>query len=276
MCRSAKASRRPRAAFTLVEVMCAMAILVFIMVMLSQILGSVTQAWVGGQRKANNFTKARVMLEMFARDIRGGVFRSDLAAFPGGQLSLYTNSQGVSSQGGSVRAVSLVTYSYSTDRSTLASLSTLQRGDTGILWSSDAASIAFGNTAGFGANAVHPRDTAAGVIAYKAVFLYADGTLSSTYSAGTSSPVSSSGTSSANPLCGVGLTLAVIDDQTLLQLNSAQFLGLRSLLEEGAHGTTSVKGDWEKMIKSGALNGYPMGVKANLKIFERYVTLPTL
>ncbi|HSI84088.1 MAG: type II secretion system protein J [Candidatus Methylacidiphilales bacterium] len=256
--------RGTHAGFTLAEMLVAMAVLAVIMVMLGQISQTVSQAWLDGQRKVNNFTKARAMLDMFARDVQGAVFRPDLAVFPGSDTIFYTRRPGVpSTSGGVVRNVSLVRYSYNTDQSTTTTISTLQRGDMAIPWNATASTIPFGNTTDFGTNTPTSRDTAPGVINYKVLFIYADGTNSLTYTASTT-----------NPVRAIGLTLAVVDDQSLKFLSLAQVLALRTALDANCSGTTSVKADWEKYLASGLpWNSYPKRLGVGFKIFERYVIL---
>lgn len=265
---------RPKTAFTLLEMMTAVAVLSIMMVMLGQILGMVSAAWIDGQSHVNNFTKARAMLNIFASDIQSGLFRSDLCAFPsdgsGGTLiKFYTKRQGLIPGGGTARDISIVQYAYGSDQSTPASMSTLQRGDLYFSWTSDASAITFGNTADFGSNTPVARDTAAGVVSYKVVFVYADGTLSTTYTASTS-----------NPLRAVGLTLAVVDDRTLQLLQAGQVQSLRQTFDTAVTasalaGTRSVKAIWEE-CENGTLNWntYPKSLAVGLKIFEFYVNLP--
>ncbi|CAN5778870.1 hypothetical protein BH09VER1_BH09VER1_17500 [soil metagenome] len=245
----------------------AFAVLALILVLLGQILTTVSGAWTAGQKKANNFAKARAMLDMFARDVQGGVFRPDLAAFPGGTISFYTKLPGVSSNGATVRRISLVKYSYSTNQATSAGMSTLQRGDTAIPWSAGAEAVPFGNTTDFGTQTPSPRDTAPGVVAYQTLFVYADGTTSSNYPNGT------------NALRALALTLAVVDDKTLDQLSTNQVQHLRDGFNASTGGANGVRAAWEKYLATGSGPGwssYPKSLGSNLKVFERYVLLPNL
>lgn len=247
--------------------MVAIAVLALMLVLFSQIFSSVGRVWTDGQKKANNFAKARAMLDIFSRDIQAGVFRPDLAAFPGGALSFYTKIPGVVSNGTDVRRVSLVKYDYSPDQSSGASMSTLQRGDMAIPWDAAADAMPFGNTTDFGSQTPSPRDTAPGVVAYKALFIYADGMVSSNYAAN----------NSTNPLRALALTLAVVDDRTLAQLSQSQVQTLRAGLDDTTQGAVGIKAAWEKYLNNG--NGldwssYPKGLANNLKIFERHVLLP--
>lgn len=263
---TSRSGKRSLAGFTLLEMLTAVAVLAMLMVILGKILGTTSRAWVDGQRKVNNFNKARAMLDIFARDIQSGVFRSDLAFFPGSAISFYTLRPGFLTSGGTVRGVSIVQYGYSSDQSSNTTATTLQRSDMAISWSSAASTMSFGNTSSFGSNTLNPRDTAPGVVCYKAVFVYADGGYLPTYVS-----------NSSNPLCAVGLTLAVVDDQTLKQLSMDQVLALRAALKESAAGTRSVKAEWEDYFRDSSVwNSYPQSLKVGLKIFERYVILPTL
>lgn len=262
-----------RAAFTLLEMMTAIAVLSLIMIMLGQVLGTVSRAWVDGQRHVNNFTKARAMLNLFANDIQCGLFRNDLCAFPADNtgktlIKFYTQRQGIIPLGGTPRTISLVQYAYNADQSTPTSMTTLQRGDLSVTWTATASAVTFGNTTDFGGNTPIARDTVAGVVNYKVMFVYADGTLSETYTANTS-----------NPLRAVGLTLAVVDDRTLKLLKREQIEGLRNAFDEtltatALSNTRSVKAIWE-LYENSSLDwkSYPASLAFGLKIFEFYVNL---
>jgi prepilin-type N-terminal cleavage/methylation domain-containing protein len=252
--------------FTLVEMITAIAVLSLMMVMMGQILAMASHAWLDGERNVNNFTKARAMLDMFASDVESGVFRTDLAAFQGTSIEFYTQRQGVAPSAGAVRSVSLVQYAYKTDQSTPVNMSTLQRGDMSIFWTASANSITFGDTTDFESNTPTFRDMVPGVIDYKPLFVYSDGTLSPTYTVITT-----------NPLHAVGLTLAVVDDRTLGQLTTTQIQALRTAFDGAATGTRSVKADWEDYERTSLTwSAYPKSLGAGLKVFEIYVNLTGL
>lgn len=260
MCRSVKhriACHRRTAAFTLVELLVAMTVLALIMVLFLQILGAVSDMWVNGQRRVENFTKARAMLDLFARDVQGGVFRSDLAAFPDSSIAFYTKRPGVPAGAGKLREVSLVQYSLSTNN-------ILQRGDYAIRWSDPASSIPFGNTTNFSGNLPTPRDTAPGVMGFSVMFLYADGTRSTNYTA-----------SASNPLRALGFALAVVDNQTLRKMSADKIQTLRAGFVGATSSGGSAKAAWEEYLKSSLdWSDYPKSLGQGLKIFERYVILP--
>ncbi len=254
--------------FTLVEMLVAVAVLTMMMVMMGQIAGMVNQAWSEGRKKVNNFTKARAMLDLFSRDIQSGVFRNDLAFFPNSEIAFYTQQPGILSGGETARDVSLVHYVYNTELHSSIGVSTLQRKNLAISWGNrSASSISFGNTATLPNLAqTIEQDVAPGVIGYKAIFIYSDGTLSPFYRF-----------NPENPLRAVGLTLAVVDDQTLLQLDVEKIKTLRSALGNHLVENHGIKASWEDYLKNHLQwSAYPKSLGTGLKIFERYVTLPTL
>lgn len=262
----AKLRRKAKAGgFTLIELLVAIAVLALMTVLLAQMLQSTSQSWLGGQARVNNFTKARSMLDLMARDIQSGVFRSDLGLFAGSQSGLpltnvafYTQRPGVVAGGGAnVRDVSLV--QYSTDSSSM-----LQRGDMPILWNGASSNISFGATDSLPQlGSTVSRETVPGVVGFRVLFLQKDGTLSNAYN-----PV--------NPAKGVAIGIAVIDDNTLKKLNAAGKLSaLQSALSGRVSGTNSVKADWDKYLQSGLpWENYPSDLGRGLKIFERYVLFP--
>jgi prepilin-type N-terminal cleavage/methylation domain-containing protein len=107
--------------FTLVELVVSISILSILLLGLSSMMLFVAKTWLSGINSTDNFTKARVVLNLLDRDIQMMVLRQDLAAFvdsstPGNSAcSFYTNVQGnpgTGLTGGSPdsRTVSLVQY----------------------------------------------------------------------------------------------------------------------------------------------------------------------
>lgn len=243
-----------RRAFTLIELLVATAVLMLLVVLIVQVLGTMSDTWQSNLRRINNFTKARAMLELIARDVQFGVFRDDLAAFPSGAMSFYTRRQGV---GGS-RNLTLVEYGINTSDEQ----STLRRGDVALGWNE---SIFEDNTASFGVGQPVLRDTVAGVVGFSLMFLQKDGTYAQTYSS-----------DETNPTRAVVVTLAVVDDPTVRRMSDAGKMGaLRSELSGVLSGSRAAKAEWDIHVASGInWDSYPKGLSSGLKIFERYVPLP--
>ena len=87
---------------------------------------------------------------------------------------------------------------------------------------------------------------------------------------------------SANPTRAIGLTLAVVDDQTLQALNNmapsqGEVANLRADLAVPAGTITgSVKATWDQYLNTQiAWKSYPQGLGIGFTVFERYVVLPS-
>ncbi|HEY8965439.1 MAG TPA: prepilin-type N-terminal cleavage/methylation domain-containing protein [Candidatus Methylacidiphilales bacterium] len=257
-----------RRGFTLVEVVTAVAVLALLLTLLGQLVGTMSRTWIDGQRRVNNFTKSRAMLDLFVFDIQSGVFRSDLAAFPASSPTFYTMRSGVA-QASSPRGLCLVQYSYDAGATSRAAMTTIRRGDMAVLWDSPATRISFGNSTTLPQiPGITPRDAAQGVVAFKLLFIRADGTFSDTYAP----------PSDANPSRAVGMTLAVVDDTALGQLVPGQIAALRARLDGAATGKRSVLADWEASLNGSRFewNAFPKSLAQGLQIFERYAPLPAL
>lgn len=247
---------RRGAAFTLIELLVATAVLALISVVLAQMLSATSQTWLTGQAKVNNFTKGRAMMDLLTRDLQGGVYRKDLPAFPGQTVAFFTERPGFGGSASTTRNLSWVQYDLGATTNTI-----LQRADLAQDWNASA-SPAFGVTnAPTGAIA---RDTAPGVVGFQIQFVYADGSMSTSYAA-TNRPKAAS----------VGI--AVVDDKTLerLALTPEKISALRNGFASHATGTNSIKADWELYLKNDLdWSAYPQSLASGLKIFERYVSLP--
>lgn len=248
--------RGTRRGFSLVEMLVAVTVLALMTLLLSQMFSSVNQTWLGGQSRVDNFSKARVLLDLASEDLRAGVFRSDLAAFPGSNLTFYTRRPGFQSGAGLLRDVSLVSYGMQPD-------GTLQRGDFAVAWTNAASAISFGNTNSLPqAASMTQRDMASGVLAFRVLFLGTNGMLASSYVP-------------TNGLRGFSIGLAVLDGRTLKKLSPAQFDTLRAGLQGAVSGTNGIRADWENHLRSGInWTAYPDNLATGLRIFERYVSLP--
>ena len=270
--------------FTLVEVLVAIAVLAIIVLFFGQMLGTMSNAWTYGHSRANNFTKARAMLDLLARDIESAILRPDLAAFPVSGTNanppsweFYTARLGIPggvTSASTLRAACVVQYTFIGPTNPNGGIpNTLERADSPILWSDEATNPVFGNITGF-AGTLTPRDTAPGVIAFELIFIQSNGTFSTTYT-----PLTTAGVANANPTRAVSVTLAVMDDVTLQKMSSAQLTNLNSLLTSAITDNPpvrSVKAYWDAYLDGGALNwhGYAGNTGAGLATFERYVTLP--
>lgn len=264
--------------FTLVELLVAITVLGVMVLLLARIFGTMNSVWLYGQGKVNNFTKGRAMLNLLENDLYAAVFRPDLAAFPGGTFKFYTARPGVPVESGILRNISLVQYALTTGTTNGLPTSTLERSDMPVSWTDASTYLAFGNTAGFVSMAsgattgpLTPRDTAPGVVAFQAVFVQSNGSFSTT----TFTPdLSASGTTNPNPTRGIGVTLAVIDDQAMKLLSATQVTALQNGFTGAVTGTRSVKADWEHYLNNTITwNSYPKRLGTGIGIFECYVSI---
>lgn len=69
---------RSKSAFTLVEVLIALAILSVVVVLLNSVLGGVARAWTAGEQQADQFATGRAALELMARELAQVVISPNL------------------------------------------------------------------------------------------------------------------------------------------------------------------------------------------------------
>lgn len=267
MFRSPDAPEKKRAlpAFSLIELMVAVAVLSLMVVLLGQMIQSSSQGWLDGKARTSSFAKARSLLDLLHRDLQGGVFRGDLAGFAGTNagtfltnVAFYTRRSGVPVNGADpLRSVSLVQY-------TLHPSGMLRRGDVPVTWNDAATAISFGRTNSLPQLAgITDRDTVPGVLGFRILFVQANGMLTDAYDP-------------ASRPKGASIGVALVDDNTVKKLTSAQVAELQTAFATRVSGTNSLKADWEEFLKSGgvAWSEYPRDLGRGLKIFERYVRFP--
>ncbi|MEZ0298275.1 MAG: type II secretion system protein J [Candidatus Methylacidiphilales bacterium] len=110
--------RRPSSlapSFTLVELMVSMAILAVLTLLFLQIFTTSSNLWISGRAQAENFSQARVALDVISRDLEAGVFRQDLPAFYAADgssaFTFYSKQQGLKGLGEtSARPLSFIRY----------------------------------------------------------------------------------------------------------------------------------------------------------------------
>jgi len=264
-----------RKAFTLVEVMVSIAVLSFILLILTGMIGVVSSAWHEGVSRVDNFTKSRAMLDLVASDLQHAVIRPDLpifqtngtnnatgGGFSGGSYSasFFTGVPGISSA--SVRNVSCVTYGVVTTSDSDKIL--LQRSDLAVPWTGGANDIPFQGNLTTPLNGVTAREMAPGIVGFQFAFRRADGTVTTTYT----------GYNSANPVVAVGVTIAVVGNQALTQLSNQNLSTLQQNLAgyvTGASSITSVKLLWDSKLTAGFYASYPKVLGSNLETFERWI-----
>ena len=261
--------------FTLVELLVALTILTFMILMMAEMSGLVSKASHEGMSRVDNFIKSRAMLDLVASDLQHAVIRSDLPIFQTGgtnnvttggfgggnySASLFTQVPGISSS--SVRNVSCVTYEVVATQDSDKIF--LQRSDMAVPWVGGASSIPFqGSLATPLGNAV-AREMAPGVVGFQFTFRRADGTVTPTYT----------GYVSTNAVIAVGVTIAVVGDQALKELSVQNLTAIQTSLANAvtnAASITSVKALWDAQLTANFYSKYPKDLATNLKTFERWI-----
>lgn len=187
-----------RRGFTLVEMLVAVSILSFMLLMMAQMTGLAEQAWRLEQNRIDNFSKARSMLDMVTDDLQRGVFRGDLPAFGTGAPSasptstasglyyfpssstsftnaFYTRLPGVpATPNTQVRDLSLVSYTLLPTNA--PDMIVLQRSDLAVPWTSSKNVSFQGNMSTLLQNSTS-REVAPGVVGFRFAFRQANGAM---------------------------------------------------------------------------------------------------
>lgn len=269
---------RSRQSFTLVELLTAITILVFVTLMLAQMTAMVEHGWSVGQQRVDNFGKGRAMLNLLAQDIQQSVIRPDAPFWPNTNdtsIAFFTLRPGIDSSesASAVRNLSLISYS-------ISSACVLQRGDAPVLWSGTSPSLFTNNPNSPGmfnpSLITHTNNAAPGVIACKLLFIE-DGGTRLFYNRN----FSTNSIGGTNSVTAVGVTMAVVDSQTYSLISGmggtamSRLQALGATLSSLASATNSVKVQWDNYLNQGIdWSQYPKPLATGIKVFEQYVPLP--
>ncbi len=291
-----KTSSSTGSGFTLIEMLVAVSIMSFMLLMMAQITGLAEQAWRTEQNRIDNFAKARSMVDMFNDDLQRAVFRGDLPIFgtgaptatptvtgsglyyfPNTSLSFttafYTRLPGVPASASTpVRDVSLVSYALNSSNQGVDQV-VLQRSDLAVPWSSSQNLLFQGNIQTVLQNSpATAREVAPGVVGFRVAFRLSDGTMIDPGQG------SYTGYNSANPVVAVDIGVAVIGKQSLVLLSSSQIQKIQAKFAAPLSFTAStngIKANWDQnVLTSSFYSLYPKDLGGGLKTFERWVACP--
>ncbi len=271
--------------FTLIEMLVAVSVMSFMLLMMAQVTGVAEQAWRMEQNRIDNYTKARSMVDLVTDDLQRAVFRGDLPVFgTGGPTNsptttgsglyyftgtsftnaFYTRMRGVPGTASTqVRDLSLVSYVLNATNS--VDKIVLQRSDLAVPWTSDQNVSFQGDITTLLSNSTS-REVAPGVVGFRLAFRCADGTMidQSQYT----------GYNSANPVVAVDVGLAVIGKRSLALLTTAQIQSIQAAFANATIGN-GIKASWDQnVLTSSFYSSYPKDVGGGIKTFERWVTCP--
>jgi type II secretory pathway pseudopilin PulG len=287
--------------FTLIEMLVAVSIMSFMLLMMAQMTGMAEQAWRMEQNRIDNFAKARSMVDMFNDDLQRAVFRGDLPIFGTGApaatptvtsnglyyftntvftTAFYTRLPGVPASASTpVRDVSLVSYAinYNSANQGVDQI-VLQRSDLAVPWSSSQNLLFQGNIQTVLQNSpATAREVAPGVVGFRVAFRLSDGTMidptQGTYT----------GYNSTNPVVAVDIGVAVVGKQSLALLSPLQIQNLQKAFAAPlsftapAPVTNGIKASWDQKVLTAGFysgSGYPKDLGGGLKTFERWVACP--
>lgn len=256
-------------AFSLIETIAAMAVLLLLMVFVFQVFAIFNRSWQDGRARVDNFSKARALLDLISYDLQNGVFRADISkpqldvdiAGTRCAIVLYTRRQGSdNAAAGQARSVSLVVYSLDKARAVL------RRGDIPLTWDNSAQSMHYGELTGFplaASSTMNLLDAAPGVLAFSVQFIDPRDEVQATYVQGKSS---------------ASVTLAVVDEMStrVLRENGSMSTLTASPVwaAPGAGESAGTKKAWENGLTPEFWKDYPEPVRRSLRIFERRIALP--
>ena len=303
---------RSRKGFTLVEIMVAMVVLALMMAGLATIIAFVSKTWLDGINVVDNFTKARIMLNLLDRDVQMMVMRRDVCAFVDNNgapaCAFYTKVQGNQNLTTiDTRSLSLVQYTLATTPVTTPpspppssmTSSGLQRIALGLTFASGSTTMALGyplpalpilptTTYPSGTSqADQTEEIGSGVIAFQWQFVDGTGTLHNPTS-NASLPISSTSAWSydySNPpppanYRAVIVSLAVMSNNAYQLAIKTQKLGtIAALFNTGAPTNQTYARVWNTYLANPSDSTYqslpaPLRGSGSILVFQRYIPLP--
>jgi len=271
--------------FTLIELLVSMAVMAILVVLFVQMLTMGMSAWNSGRSQADNFSQARVALDVIARDLATAAVRKDLPAFfdasSSPALTFYTEQQGlIATNTTGNRPLSRVFYQVTNG------------GDGSSLLRRSANGFNFGDEVGYSpavwgvvmaTNSTFDADIGRGVLVMKHQFIGTNGL--NVLPAGVNNAWTNSTNSPALPgiksLRALTISMAVVDGETLKLLNSLGKLSqLQANFETNDPGAVrSFASTWQAQLDNPnhplANGGIPIKLLRGLKTFERTIMLPT-
>jgi len=235
------------AAFTLVEVLVATAVLMLVMITLVSVVKAVSDIWLAGKALNDTQMTARAGLDLIGRDLQSAIKSPQLPAFTADRLVFFTLRP--SSAGGSATNRRLTCVEYAANSSGLvrleADLST---------WASDPLQIPLGatNVPGF---ALTSNVLSSNVVAFTYQFLGTNGSFQTT----------STGTNTVAIRVGIAIMDQSARDQLKL-LNAESTLSNSLQLGITTNGPVAA---WKANMDSAGWNNLPPKVRGGLRFFER-------
>lgn len=256
-----RSTTKQSTAFTLVELLISMVVLVMLLGLLASLFGNISNTWVHSRGKLDNFSRARALINSISRDIKSAVIKQDLAAFPDAEsISFYVQQFGENSP--SKRPLTYISYAQIKKNGRFY----IQRSDSPIDYLSTS-TLDWQPFSSGSASIPTPsieRLLCNGVIAFTYQFIQSDGTASRTFN----------NASSAFPTKAIRISLAVLNEEAERLLGT---LGGEDQLASALKTAIppdgkSAKAAWDALIARGSLS-YPPAILAGIRSYERVAPL---
>lgn len=281
-----------RVGFTLTELLVALVVLVIMILGLAVAMSNVSTLWLSNIGSLDNFTKARVVLDLLDRDVRLVILRRDLPAFVDASGSFldannnpdpcfYTSVEGPSSSTTS-RTLSLVQYSLTNPTTN----PTLVRSSYGMNFTAAGTTPAVGTTGTLSLpSSGSQTDTLfTGIIAFQMQFINGSGAVIT--------PTSGSGTlfstydfrypgDPANPrMLVVSMLVLSNPAYVIANKNPATMVNILSCFSSTSAPLTSNNPLYSQAWNAALTNpsatflALPLSVRRGIEVFERHIALP--
>lgn len=265
-----------RAAFTLVEVLVAMAIFLFMAMLVASITGGVSQVAGQSQRRMSVDGGVRQSLSRISSDFSRAIIRSDLPfriekKTGNDSLIFLAAAEGYSTG----RGITMLGYQVANE--------SLQRGAEATTWTSNGSSaLSFTSVANAATSNTYLSINSANyeilepdIFRMEVAFLMGDGTIQSTVgtNAGSTTYIASfastARTASSDAIRAVIVTVAAVDGRARELMTASEYSQLADKFSDPTPGSDPLT-SWKKNLANSA-SGMPQAARENVRIYQRYI-----
>jgi prepilin-type N-terminal cleavage/methylation domain-containing protein len=265
-----------RGAFSLVEVLVAMAIFLFMAVLVASITGGVSQVAGQSQRRMSVDGGVRQSLSRISADFSRAIIRSDLPfrieKKPGNDSLIFLAAAEGYSTG---RGITMLGYQVANE--------SLQRGAEATTWTSNGSSaLSFTSVANAAASSGYLSIDSANfeilepdIFRMEVAFLMGDGTIQSAVGTNADSTTyianfaSTARTVSSDAIRAVIVTVAAVDSRARKVMTSSEYSQLADKFSDATPGSDPLT-SWKGYLANSA-SGMPQAARETVRIYQRYI-----